>query len=357
MTTAWPGYGSPMASSKNGAGAKISSRSGSVQIRPAADEPVRLADVGREHAPAPGEVVDQLLAASPRRPGCRRATSKPSGTTRWSSRFAPTSGDVVDRIDAVLGELVAVTDARQHQQLRRVDRAGAQQHLASRPDHLAPAAGVDFDADGAAAVEQHPGHGGLGEQLQVLPAQRRLEVGVGGAPPRSPALRHQRLAEALPATPDSASRPDDPAPRPRRSQVAVELRGLRCGDTTSGPLSISLEVLLDAGEGPVRACPLAPLVVVGGEPTHPHHGVHRRRAAERLAAWPVDLAAVELLLRLGQVVPVHRAAEQLGEGGRDVNELVLVARPGLHDRHPHARHGAESVGQHRAGRAACPTTT
>ena len=42
---------------------------------------------------------------------------------------------------------------------------------------------------------------------------------------------------------------------------------------------------------------------------NPHHGIHRRRAAERYTSRPIDLAPVELLLRLGQVVPIHLAAE------------------------------------------------
>ena len=38
---------------------------------------------------------------------------------------------------------------------------------------------------------------------------------------------------------------------------------------------------------------IRPFVVVGGEAAHPHHGVERRRAAERLAARPVHRAVLE----------------------------------------------------------------
>ena len=40
-------------------------------------------------------------------------------------------GDVPDRVDAVLGELFPIADAGQHQQLRGVDGAAAQHHLAA----------------------------------------------------------------------------------------------------------------------------------------------------------------------------------------------------------------------------------
>ena len=63
---------------------------------------------------------------------------------------------------------------------------------------------------------------------------------------------------------------------------------------------------------------LGPLVVVGGEPAHPHHRVERRRAAEGLAARPVHRATAELRLRHRVVVPVEGASEELREGGRNV---------------------------------------
>jgi hypothetical protein len=50
--------------------------------------------------------------------------------------------------DAVFGELVAIPDTGEHQQLRAVDGAGAQHHLATRPDHPPLAAVLEFDPDG-----------------------------------------------------------------------------------------------------------------------------------------------------------------------------------------------------------------
>ena len=67
-------------------------------------------------------------------------------------------------------------DAGQLQQLRRGDGAGAQDHLAAgaRLD-LAAAALVD-DADAALAFEQHAARRRLGDDAQVGPPHRRLEI-------------------------------------------------------------------------------------------------------------------------------------------------------------------------------------
>ena len=92
-------------------------------------------------------------------------------------------GGVLHDVDAVLGELIAITDTRQHQQLWAVDRPAAKHHLASRLDNASSAELVKFHTDGALSVEEHPCHGGLGVQRQIRPAQCRFEVRVGGAPP------------------------------------------------------------------------------------------------------------------------------------------------------------------------------
>ena len=93
----------------------------------------------------------------------------------------------------------------------------------------------------------------------------------------------------------------------------------------------------------------APFVVIGGESTNPHHRVHRRRSAEYFASRPIDSPAVEHLLRLGQVIPVHLAAKQFGDEGRGyVDELVLVPRAGLQHGGPDSRIGTEPVGNHGA---------
>src|SRR5689334_10979142 len=102
-----------------------------------------------------------------------------------------------DRRDAVLAELVAITHAGEHQQLRGVDRATAQQYLAPRPRHLPASVLVELDADGTLTLEQHLCRHGTCQQGQVRPLERRPQVRIRCTPPRTAALRHTRFAEAL----------------------------------------------------------------------------------------------------------------------------------------------------------------
>ena len=93
------------------------------------------------------------------------------------------------------GELPAIPDSGKHQQVRAVHRPAGKHHLTAGAYHRAPAALNELDTDRALPVEHHPGRGGLGEQRQVGPAQRRLEVGVGRAPSSPPALGDAGLAD------------------------------------------------------------------------------------------------------------------------------------------------------------------
>ena len=71
----------------------------------------------------------------------------------WSCRFSPTPGNATLTGDAVGGELGRIADAGQHQKLRRIDDAAAEDDFSFRVrgDWCRP---LDiFDADGAAAVE------------------------------------------------------------------------------------------------------------------------------------------------------------------------------------------------------------
>ena len=68
-------------------------------------------------------------------------------------------------------------DAGQQQQLRRVDRAGADDHLARGGRGLGATVADVLDAGAAPAVEQQPGGLRAVDQLQsLLPLQRRIEV-------------------------------------------------------------------------------------------------------------------------------------------------------------------------------------
>ncbi|PTR36661.1 hypothetical protein C8K38_12354 [Rhodococcus sp. OK611] len=259
-------------------------------------------------------------------------------------------------------QLLLVADAGQHQQLRGVDRAAGEHHLLAGADRADRAALHVLDPDGGRSLEQHPGRGGLGEHSQVGALARGREVGVGRAPAGAALLGDHRLQEALGLSGVRALHRESRLPRRlqvgagERSGGALPAHRQRAGGAGvvgGGAFHVldPAEVLHHLAEGPGVVGEFGPLVVVGGEAAHPHHGVHRRGTAERLPSRPVDAAAAESGLRLGQVVPVDLAAEQLGEGRGNVDVLVLVRRTCLEEDDLGARVGAEPAGQRGAGRS------
>ena len=64
------------------------------------------------------------------------------------------TGEVDGDVDAEAVELVGRSDAREHQQLGRVEHAGAQDELALGDDPLDGAGPLDLDADAAATFEE-----------------------------------------------------------------------------------------------------------------------------------------------------------------------------------------------------------
>ena len=89
------------------------------------------------------------------------------------------AGQVVDQVDAEAGKVVLVADAGELEQLRGVDGAAAQDHLA-RGDAAGPAGAEIVDADGALALE--PDAGAERERVdgQVLAVPHGVQVGPRG---------------------------------------------------------------------------------------------------------------------------------------------------------------------------------
>ena len=117
-----------------------------------------------------------------------------------------------DHVDTVLRQMGRRADARQHQQLGRVDGGGGDDHLAPGLHHLDRAAAPDLDARGAAVLD-HDLAGEAAVQGQVRAFQRRAQVGRGRRPARDPAPR----AAALRRTGAVAARGDPgrhPGPGP-----------------------------------------------------------------------------------------------------------------------------------------------
>ena len=91
---------------------------------------------------------------------------------RMVLQVLPDAGQMMHARDAVLAKRGAIADARQHQQLRRLERAGGDDHLAPRADLLGLLALPVFDADRALALEQDAGGVRAGLDAQIGAACR-----------------------------------------------------------------------------------------------------------------------------------------------------------------------------------------
>ena len=94
-----------------------------------------------------------------------------------------------------------------------------------------------------------------------------------------------------------------------------------------------------------------PLVVVCRISADVDHRVHRRRAAQHLAAGQVPAPEVQPGLGIGQVVPVPLGLEQLPESRRNVDLQRGIGRTGLDQGHPHVGIFTQPGREHASGRA------
>ncbi len=176
---------------------------GSVEALAARDESSRLAHV-RGEQPAPLEQqLDELRGLLGREQGLLARRVPEHDRHRVLAQVAPHAREIVN--------LTARADAGQQQDVRRADRAGAQDQLAP---HLRLALGVAY-AGGALAVEVDPEHLDARLDRQVVSPACRLEPGVRGGAAQPLALVHARDARRRRASPGAGrTAPRRPTPPP-----------------------------------------------------------------------------------------------------------------------------------------------
>ncbi len=283
--------------------------------------------------------------------------------------------DVVLQVGADAGEVrndrqvepaqgVGLADAGQHQELRRIDRAAAQDHFApgAREAHRA-AAGV-FDPDCAPAFEYDAQRQAARQHAQVGTPHGRPQIGAH----RAPATAAQRglVHRAEPFLPEAVHVARvgitgllgcfDEGMKQR-----IAHRGRRDRQRSAGAVVVvgSLQAVFAAHEvrqavrvRPVgQSRPLRPAVVVERMAPDVDHSVDRRRAAQHPAARAIHPASVHRGLGFGVVVPVVAVVrERHRKRRRHPDENAVIGPSGLQHGQLHIRVLAQAVGQHAAGR-------
>ena len=338
-----------------------------------ADEAARLEVVGRTRAG---------LAQDPLRPDARPPLHREVGRHGDGLRarvlhvdlevvlqVLPHAGQVGDDADPVRAQLVRRADARQLEQLRRVDRAAAEHDLA-RPDAVRAAPAGVVDAGRARAVEADAQHLRERDHVEVGPAHHRVQVRARGGEP-APAVHvaveggEALLAVAVDVVGERVARLLHGG-----EERVVERAVRRSALEHERPLLAAEDVIVrrrEAGLHPlevrqaVRVVPLLhagvarPALVVHRVAALEDHPVDGARAAEHLPARVVDPAVAHVRLGLGLVAPVveavaDRERERRGHVDEEVPERVRAA--GLQHEDGRRGVGGEAVGQHAAGRAA-----
>ena len=272
-----------------------------------------------------------------RRRAClRRETSQSRVTNGWSCRLRPTPGrswrtSTPDRAQLVGGRrcrrAAGAAASRSRRRARMTSRS-------ARSDLLAAAARRGTRTPTARPPSSStPSDVRAGAHLEVRPLQRGPQERVGRAPAPAVLLvdlehRHAVLLGPVVVVRCAGCR------RPRWRRAARWSTGARralLATTRSAPpapwnsdaprqlSSDRSEVRQHVVPAPAAAPCSSHSVVVERPAADVEHRVHRARAAEALAARDVQLAAVDVRLGLGGVVPVELRVELVGERRRDLD--------------------------------------
>ncbi len=219
--------------------------------------------------------------------------------------------------NAMALQLLRRADARQQQELRRLEGAGREDDGAAGGDGLFGAAAAADDAGGAPARQRHPQGARAGGDLEVGPlAQVGRQIGARRAPALALLLRHLIEADAL------LGRTVEITVARQLQLVAGFEKGVvdrvgadEIGDIERAVAAVqraaealvalrALEVGEHVGERPAGGAERRPVVVVAGVAADVDHGIHAGRAAEHAPARLVAAAACEPGLRHGLERPV-----------------------------------------------------
>ena len=238
------------------------------------------------------------------------------------------------------GQAIGSADAGQLQKLRRIDGAGAQNHIDVGVGLRNDTADGILDALGAPAAQEHAVNQRSGLYLEIRAAESRCQIRAGSAAP--PAVAGGAVDPAKALLPFTV--------RVGSGAVAGLQSGLNeCGrqrcsrqigsEYRQGPgpavIRISaVQMTLCAFKvrqyvciAPPRQSRLGPAVVVVGVAADVDHAVDGRRAAEHPPPRMREAPAVEVGLRIRHIVPVEAVGtQQAADCRRHRNSPAAVFR-------------------------------
>ncbi len=260
-------------------------------------------------------------------------------------------------LDLAHREVLGISDAGEHQQLRGVVGAGGEYHLALGVELLREPELRGFDADRTRALEEDPVSLHVGHHLEVRTLGGGVQICHGGRGPHPLALRHLvhpdavllAVVEVLVARqPGLDARLDEGmGDAVLRALLADGERPARAVERRRAALVV---LGLDEVREQVGPAPAGdpPAVVVERVAADVDHRVDRGGAAEDAPARKRDAPAVAVLFRSRVVVPVDLGPAELQVAEGDVDVLVHVRRAGLQQEHLHVRVLAQARRQHAA---------
>ncbi len=330
---------------------------GRLEVVAGAHEPAGLGHVRGERAAPLGLEQRQVLLVQRAEQRDLLVDRIDRAGVRVVVQVQPDLGQLGDDLDLEVLELGGTAEAGEHQELRRVVGAPADDHLALRAVHEHLRQSHAHDADRALALEQQRESVHVGLDGEVGTVHHGVEVRHGGARPRAVPVGHLVPADAVLLRAVEVLVRGQPLHGGRvqerlRQRVARAPLGHR--KRAAGPVVVVLAALVVLGElevgehlvpGPARA----PLVVVDRVAPDVDHRVDRRRAAEHLPAREVDAAVVRERLVDRRVIPVLRRPVEGRERDGQVDQVVRVRSPGLEQQHVHVRVLGQAVGEHTAG--------
>ena len=268
--------------------------------------------------------------------------------------------------DAMGAQVVGRADAREQEQLRRIDRTACQDHF---PLGAGPGLGTASpvgDAGRAAVHEIDPADQRAVDDREVGPLYRRAQVTLGRRPAfAGPAgAVHARQAFLLMAVHVLGHRIAGlpPGLDPGRIERMIETAGGHVQRTLAAVVGVRAlfvglrlaEVRQQVAIVPAGQALLGPAVVVARVAAHVGHAVDRARSADHAAARLIDRAAVHEGLGLRAVGPVVALAlQRFGQSRRHMDHpghQAAVGTAGLQQQDGDLGVFAQPGGQHAAGR-------